>query len=1090
MHVPDTVLRAAALLLASCIGVAAGEADSLVVDDFERGTASAWSTAGPVRGTIEIVEDAHAGRYAGKLSFPECRAGKWASASLRFDSLAVTWSRLDAFCFWVKGRLDKGQQKLIVNEADRDRWWAPVPLRSDAWTQVTVRFDGSGLTSYRKFGDGKLDPLRIVRIEFVVEGDAPAHAFVLDDVMLQGRRRPAAKPDRAFSQFRERRGGYTAVRFPALYREFVRIDPQTRYPANAAGPLFVLSPVYVHLNREYVGYNAGGVFPIAPPSRREMQIDLDGLDSDCAHLRSLGFNCLNIRLMVRALIADGRWLATHDGRKGYQIYDELLDIVQKHGLYVVLPIWPSPPQTAPGSNVPWHDVVLDDALWQAYCEDVAKVVHYFSKRKVILGWTLGHETMVVPVARGRGIGADPATDDPRVRRLFQQWLSKRYGTVKRLQAAWRGGYVRTQNGHEYRAGAFEGLRSFVDVDVPPRIRRGKWLLNQQRDPVMVDFNFFREDLYIERTNVLSRAIRGADPNHIVLFDFAGEPFSWTNMWSGRRGADIECDLITFGGGYCHRRFMPFHKHPHTTSMEYTRVVAYNAPMVLKASDAHPAAIGCGEFGYACRYQGDTNSGLEIHRVKPGLPIVAQSEDEQLEWMSSLFTDYLGGGCGYVRVYDAGMIRLPRITGGPPQDHKICKWLQGVTAALRRTGDTFEIKNARVAILRNKATYFSAVSSMDPHNVYNFGNVLYQLHVPYDVLTEDTISAGPARFKVALDAYRAIFVPHQHQLLSQATWALLEDWLRTPGRVLCVGLYEPYDTHFNACEPWPAMARVTGVQGYSRVQRLAGEQALHLGPGFDASGRGAALPINLPVPARGREDETCPVGLFADSAGLDVVATLGRESVVVRHRLDNGNSVYSCGFPLGFRYLWRDSEPAKPMALNRLFGPMVSEAGVRPEFQAPANFGVHVSKAGRLVLFKERYGLAEPFEMRSSRLGDAVYSGVATIKEPDGTTILRATVTPRTAAWAERVAGLRSEAGKRVEATSAQADEQGVRVHLRGEGPVQLTLQGQPDRRYRVATEGRVSLQPPTTTARTDGSGAIELKATLAGEAAVTATRVE
>jgi len=1039
---------------------------------------------------MEIVQAAHAGRYAAKLSFPQCRAGKWASASIGFDSLAVTWSRLDAFCFWVKGRLGKGQQKLIVNEADRDRWWAPVPLRSDAWTQVTVRLDGAGLSNYRKFGDGKLDPLRIVRIELVVEGDVPAHAFLLDDVTLMGRRRPAAKPDRAFSQFRELRGGYTAARFPALYREFVRIDPQTRYPANAAGAMFVLSPVYVHLNRDYVGFNAGGVFPITPLSRPEMQIDLDGLDSDCAHLRSLGFNCLNIRLMVRALIADGRWLTTPDGRKGYQVYDELLDTVQKHGLYVVLPIWPNPPRTAPGSNVSWRDVVLDDALWQAYCEDVAKVVRYFSKRKAILGWTLGHETMSVPVARGRGIGADPPTDDPRVRRLFQRWLSRRYGSVKELKAAWRGGYVRTQAGHEYRVGAFAGLRSLVDVGVPPRIRRGKWLLAQPRDPMMVDFNFFREDLYIERINVLSRAIRGADPNHLVLFDFAGEPFSWTNMWSGRRGADIECDLITFGGGYCPRRYKPFHKHPHTTSMEYARVVAYNAPMVLKASEAHPAAIGCGEFGYACRYEGDRSSGLEIHKAKPGLAMVLQSEDEQLEWMSSLFIDYLGAGCGYVRVYDAGMIRLPRITGGPPEDHKICKWLQGLTAALRRTGDTFEIKDARVAVLRNKATYFYAISSMDPHNVYNFGNVLYQLHVPYDVLTEDTISAGAARFKVALGAYRAIFVPHQHQLLSQATWALLEEWLRTPGRVLCVGLYEAYDTHFNACEPWPAMARVTGVQRYRRVQRLSGEQTLHLRPGFDASGRAGALPINLPVPARGRRDETCPVGLFADSPGVEVVATLEGEPVVVRHRLGNGNSVYSCGFPLGFRYLWRDSEPAKPMALNRLFGPMVSEAGVVAEFQAPANFGVHVSKAGRLVLFKERYGLAEPFEMRSSRLGDGVYSGVATIKEPDAATVLRARVTPRTAAWAERVAGLRSEAGKRVEATCAQADDHGVKVSLRGTGPVRLTLQGQPSRRYRIATEGRVTLRSQAAHARSDGSGAVGLEATLAGEGAVAVTLVE
>ena len=449
---------------------------------------------------------------------------------------------------------------------------------------------------------------------------------------------------------------------------------------------------------------------------------------------------------------------------------------------------------------------------------------------------------------------------------------------------------------------------------------------------------------------------------MILFDFAGEPFAWTNMWSGRRGADIDCDPITFGGG-----------------------------------------------------------------------------------------------CGYARVYDAGMIRLPKVSGGPPYDHRIWRWVQGLTEALRRTGDTFAIKNAQVAILPQKATYFSSVRAMDSHNVYNFANVLYQMHAPFDVITEDTICSKPTRFKIPLDRYRAIFVPHQRQFLTAERWTTLRQWLAAEsGRMLCVGLHEGFDTHLNRAEPPEDMIAVTGVADYARVQRIPTRMSISLLPGFWGAAATRTVTVKLPTPVRGAKEETCPVGTFAERRGLAAAATTDGTPVIVRHMLGSASRVYSCGFPLGFRYLWRENEPDDPAALQAVFWPMLTESGVVPETRTPWSIRAHVSRRAKLLLIKERCGQLPTWLLRSRRLGNAVYAHVTTVKEADGATTIRGGLKPRSAIWAEKIADV--EALDKPGFETGEAHIEGLPVRavsftLKGNGRFRIVLAIPPGSTMRVRCDG-------------------------------------
>jgi len=195
--------------------------------------------------------------------------------------------------------------------------------------------------------------------------------------------------------------------------------------------------------------------------------------------------------------------------------------------------------------------------------------------------------------------------------------------------------------------------------------------------------------------------------------------------------------------------------------------------------------------------------------------------------------------------------------------------------------------------------------------------------------------------------------------------------------------------------------------------------LHLAPEWAKLFGPSPIRVTLPRPANGAGEEACPVGSFAQSDGLICIASHKGEPVVVLRKPVNSSRVYSCGFPLGFRYLWRESEPEDPSALNSLFGPMLGLTGIEREFGAPPHLGVHVSRAGKLLLFKERYGvemkrmgraIGADMLLISDRLGDAVYTDVRSLRERDGTTWILGGIKPYTAKWAEKVADVSSSAG--------------------------------------------------------------------------------
>jgi hypothetical protein len=464
-------------------------------------------------------------------------------------------------------------------------------------------------------------------------------------------------------------------------------------------------------------------------------------------------------------------------------------------------------------------------------------------------------------------------------------------------------------------------------------------------------------------------IRENDPNHLIFFDFANENRAWHPHWPGRRGADIKCDLITFGQGYYDPRFAFWENRgiqqrnlgaPHSfmQTMEYCRTVSYNAPMVLKANRGFPQAFGSGEFGYEYHYA-PRHDLVGTPGNKQGLVAPEEDEQKQYEWIAGLISDYVGGGAAYMRLYSYGVCRQPDVVGGALYDHKILHFIKQLSTSIRRRRAEFRAHDAKVLILRNKASYFSNLLDFDRDNIYNLGNMLYQLHVPFDTLSEEDLCDNDREsFKVNIHKYKFIFIPHQHQLFTENTWRLIRSWIEAEtGRGLCVGYHGPFDRYFNDVDIPPDMRQVIGNAEYATSRFMSDDHLLTITDRWSSYKGPRMLPVNFTsattIPPA--EQNVLRIGSYRTPLAEDVapIGRLGEKTVIVGRTCTNGNRVYSCGFPLGFANCYVHNELRTPCEFKVVYETMLKEVGIRGRVDAPSHLGVYVSEGGSLVLVRKR-----------------------------------------------------------------------------------------------------------------------------------------
>jgi len=802
-------------------------------------------------------------------------------------------------------------------------------------------------------------------------------------------------------------------RFASMYRDFVSVDRGTGRFKNAEGLLALVSATYVQPTPGRPGANAGPI--------ETMGFDLTKFRADFRHMREQGIRCIYMRIGAGLFLnPDGSWRKLDDrqgqgpdwilGRlKGldermkkaaeagigpftynYELFDYLLDSARAEGIYVapmIMDIWSIPRKH---SVFDTKAAIVYDDMWQRTIQDWSKILARFAERKVIVGYLIEGECHVLPTwSAGGGRQPAPVEDkDPRVARQFQNFLKRRHGTIEALKTCWGHGYDRANPAYradtpfyEFKPGVFDEINSFGRVGLPvverSRTPEGSaggltWWLNVPLDPVWLDFSYFKEHIYIKRLNELRRAIRAVDPNHVFILSAAWDGAAiWHPFFVAWDHGRIDCEVQLQGQGYLASTYLrlpeqgePLVFGPHETVMEVYQTTSPYRPFAT-AGVGTMAAYGMGE------------GGLVLDSRDPESKTVRISERMQDRWTTAILMDNFGNGSALANLWDWGTL-----VGAAPDkpelhEHEVLTSIRRISHALRT--DTFtRTRDARVLVLANGPTLNSIMKEVSYNNVIALSSTLAMTHVPFDILTTDTISFGPADGKVNISRYDVIFMPQQFQITQRQLcgdgplaansdetnpWVMLDRWLAAkPNRLLCVGLVALNDEYFNPLDELPRA--VTNVLGDVKPGTLVLEDGRRTWQVAD----GGSLDVVLDntriqtIMASDGEGPTDPKPYVTD----------GDRTLGVGRRLPNGSAVYYFGFPLGLSWMplvvdelrgGRLNEKFDIAKLAAFYGRLIGKANVSPDYEAPPSVVAYISDNARAVFLRQRFQVGP----RSGRL---------------------------------------------------------------------------------------------------------------------------
>ncbi len=760
------------------------------------------------------------------------------------------------------------------------------------------------------------------------------------------------------------RGKYLKPEYETLYKDFFRIDPQTHLLIKNGKPYRLLFTIYDQPPPSAKPDETAIVHgtPLSP-----LQFDYDMLEEDLRRMKEAGIN-LYLRFFNWSELfnPDGSWKRCTKQPKGsnlprshynYEVYDYFFDRIEAHGLYVFIEpsfYWGLNEEVIPREH--WGKILIYDDLWNACLSAYRKLLERYKDRKVIVGVIVGEED----------IAFDLCLDDPALQRRFQGFLKGKYRNIEALKRNWRWGYDFSSldisgwrkvmvKGEEFyypfypfKEGVFDNLRSFREVPMPSweylrktsppyeRVEGDDYRTYQENipyDPIWIDFNLMRQELIIRRVNQLADELRKVLPNHILHYS---NPFDFNPSWHLFNVFDrarLKFDVIGVGQ---HDSGYEVEELPHwARCREYIQNVASYGPYLF-ASNAHPKAFACGEGE-----GGRTREGVRKYYA---------------QWMA----DLIGGGGAYVLSYHWNHISGRWRRG--EYDEETLAHFRHFTQSLLNAQFTY--KKGKVLILRNTNGIFSMCNGYDVGGTRYLSNILYQLHVPFDILPDNDISLGPERHKVDISQYKFVFVPSLLPLFSEKTWNTLLKWLESsPGKGLCLGYFEllsPYFTPLKREELPRAFARIIGALD---LEWTTVEGNLNLKWGEGIAGRSKPhgdLRISFPQGAK----------VFFLGGGDIKPLLLLNGKIIAGVRWIKNNPVFICGFNLGMAYqpTWGMEKEQEPYdALNPLYETMLESVGIPIPKGIPSNVGFYVSDNGKTLIVKERFGRRTSFEWKGLRI---------------------------------------------------------------------------------------------------------------------------
>jgi len=366
------------------------------------------------------------------------------------------------------------------------------------------------------------------------------------------------------------------------------------------------------------------------------QFDEAATRRDFARLKSLGGNCVRVFLTYGSFCAEQGRLAPEGAAK----FDRLLALAEEAGLYV----HPAGPDHWEGTP-PWaagEDIVAEEQIQglEAFWKDFAA---RYRGRSAILAYDLRNEPQV-------------PWDGPVLRRRWNAWLDRRYGTADSAAAAWR---------LDAAALAWGELQP-PDPDAAP-------------DRQILDYQHFREEIADAWTARQAAAIRAADPQALVTVGLI--------QWSVPSLLPSVRQYSAFRPARQarHLDFLEVHFYPlndgffaYESVEAEQRNLAYAEGVVREVAAAGKPVV-VAEYGW---YGGGR---LTIEQGRHP----AATEAQQARWNQRLIETTAGSACGWLNwgFYDHPEAQdVSQLTGLVTVDGRTKAWGEEFHTLARRLGD--------------------------------------------------------------------------------------------------------------------------------------------------------------------------------------------------------------------------------------------------------------------------------------------------------------------------------------------------------------------------------------------------------------------
>jgi len=607
---------------------------------------------------------------------------------------------------------------------------------------------------------------------------------------------------------------------------------------------------------------------------------------------------------------------------------------------------------------------------------------------------------------------------------FQKALRDHYGDIERLNAAWQSSFA-----------------SFDEVKLPTK--------EEEMSARLIDYNIlFHEPFVIARNQELARVVRKSDPNHLLIISGIGAV-------GGRVGGLFEIhdvDRLTgfdICGNGLYGDFPP----------QGTGSLLHHARTVRKfLSLGKPAMI--------------TEVGISHSEGNPLRCL-------QKEWILAQFADATGAGATAMDIWDYTWITDAK-GNYRSSDNAPCDAVRDFIRKAR--GAVFAQESARVLIVRTKAEDYGYWPWRSHGNAQMLGDFLYQMHVPYDVMTDANLT--PER----LEKYSFIFVPSQSVLVEEPVWRMIDEWIRLhPRRGIALGFLQPMSRTMQPTDLPPTLAALAGTQAAAAAHDVIGFQeaqvlSLLFTRSFGPLKRGETLEIN---PGEHALLWDMPKE-WAASARIAATVKVGDDAprpALVENRLPGGSRVYCTAFAGGL-VTWSMNPTVVQPAFDNLvplYGEMLERAGVKAVYDAPRSVGVYISTDNNTVIVKERMGRSTTQLVRSDRLGRSLFSDAQVTLANGEPTLLSAELPPRGVGVFKRLPITVGESAGPVTARAWSFNPEYVELEISGRGAVNVTVGGlKPNTDFRLHAVESPTHRLTASEAASDDSGTVTLKRTLNG----------